>query len=361
MKAKLIGITMTVAIALVAILPVGVAARPDGEWVQSNADGFGELYNPQITGLAKFGEYLYAGVWHVDDDDWSLHSQIWRTFDSENWELVYDAEANGPSTLIVFKDYLYSANWLPYGRVVRSQDGVNWEDVTGELVTINLDTARMAVYKNYLYISTWSEFGAEIWRTADGMHWQPFITAAELGDVGNNGAISSETFKGHLYWGTLNEGNGAQLWRTDGATTQAVMTGGLDMQLVVISALATYNNYLYMSGNSGNAFQVWRSADGVNWEHLFTLPESIGWASALEVFGNQLYLVTESDYVGLEVWRTANGTTWEQFVAGGFGDAGNEWSNWDNGTTVFRDKLFIATINWYTGGEIWKYCPTGCK
>ena len=79
--------------------------------------------------------------------------------------------------------------------------------------------------------------------------------------------------------------------------------------------------------------------------------------SSLTVFGDDLYAGTfripgptaESS----QVWRTADGTNWQH--------SGNFWPGgahliafWDNAMTVFKGSLYIAADNWDTGGQIWQ-------
>jgi len=361
MKSKLLVLFLILGICFGVILPTGVSAEPTPTWVQVNEDGFGDWLNLQIPSLAVFGAYLYAGVWHFDIDLWAPTAQIWRSPDGSNWEKVFEAQANAAANLIAYKDHIYAASWGPNGRLWRSADGVNWEDVTDGLEAINLDIARLTVFKNSLYASSYiaEGTGAEVWVTVNGTTWVPYIQQG-MGDPNNYGAISDTIFKGRLYWGVSNAVSGAQLWRTDGATTEAVITDGFGLNIGSLSSLATFGNYLYAGGWWGDTIQVWRSANGSDWEQVHARQLN-GVATALEVFGDELFLVVENIDTGLEVWNTTNGIDWMQVGFDGFGDPHNEWSYWDNATVVFRGDLYIATVNWWTAGEVWKYCRTGCQ
>jgi len=76
--------------------------------------------------------------------------------------------------------------------------------------------------------------------------------------------------------------------------------------------------------------------------------------TSLRVFSARLYAVTSNYTTGLEVWQTANGTDWEQVGFAGFGDSNNGGTYWDNSVTVFNNSLFIGTMNWANGGEVWQ-------
>jgi hypothetical protein len=355
-------IGLILVLCLSTVVAMGASAKQTPAWEQVNEDGFGDWLNLQLPSLAVFGEYLYAGTWHLNWDVWDTNAQIWRTADGETWEMVYDAPANGAASLIAYKDYIYAGSWAE-GRVWRSHNGVDWEDVPIDLGGSILDTAHFAAYKNALYLSSWNgPAGTEIWKTTDGTQWNRFGDV-QNGNPNNAGAIASAEFKGHLYWGVYNWEEGAQIWRTDGDTIETIMTGGFGVPIEVVSSLSRFGDYLYASGwidGETCQTQVWRTKNGMDWE-LVTSMAGMGSASALEVIENQLVLVDENDDAGLEAWRTLNGVDWEQIASGGFDDPNNTWSFFENGVTVFRGKLYVATINWWNGGEVWRLCLENCK
>ena len=194
--------------------------------------------------------------------------------------------------------------------------------------------------------------------------WQPF--AAGIGDNPNNtGAISSEVFNGKLYFGVSNNTTGAELWRTDGVTWSLVKKDGFgNLDNKAISSLVVYKGYLYAGMFNETSVQIYRSPDGINWFRI--VDGNIGpmppeGTNALEVYEGSLYLVSGHETDGMQVWRTQNGLSWTQVAFKGFGDPNNGWSNWDSSTTVFKEKLYVGTNNFTTGGEVWKYFPFGYK
>ncbi|MCB9418674.1 MAG: hypothetical protein H6667_02640 [Ardenticatenaceae bacterium] len=344
-----------------------IVIKKSPDWMQVNVDGFGDSQNQQIPSLAVFNGYLYAGTWNAVWEDGNViaaTAQIWRTKDGSNWEMVNETEANGAAALIQYKGYLYSGSWSSdwdgSAKVWRSRDGLNWEFITEDGFGSGNGIARFAVYKNALYASTWGPETA-IWRTTHGKKWEAFIELG--GDPNNSGAIASELFDGYLYWGLGNWETGAQIWRTNGAATEAVITDGFGTpDNKIVSSLAAFSGSLYAGVWNTEGVQVWRSANGRDWESVGVIGNPTPSAtSALEVYAGQLYLVAENDDTGLEVWRTANGVDWEQVGFAGFGDGNNAWSYWDNATAVFKGNLYIATNNFATGGEVWKMCPTTCR
>lgn len=329
-------------------------------WLQVNSDGFGDSQNGQIPSLAVFNGYLYAGTQNYTHHPES--SEIWRTSNGTTWEKVDDRLTSGSAALIVFQDYLYSGSWgdANGGNIWRSQNGIDWTNViTDGFSDVNNGIARFAVYCDTLYVGTWNATtGTEIWRTTDGLHWGQFGVGGLDGNPNNGGAIASEEFDGYLYWGIGNWTTGAQLWRTDGITITPVITNGFGItENASVSSLSVFNGNLYAGLWNSNDVQIWRSGNGVDWTHIvdadFGSPGA-HMANALEVYNGMLYLVVQEDDNGLQVWRTSNGADWEQIGFAGFGDSNNTWSYWDNATIVFKGKLYIASRNTATGGEIWQ-------
>jgi hypothetical protein len=371
-KLILIGLAFVLGLSCVSLL-LGVvthqvqAMPATPTWKQVNADGFGDYMNKQIPSLAVFGDYIYAGTWHYDGI--SMTTQIWRTSTGEDWNIVDERPVNGTAAMIIFDGSIYAGSWD--GHIWSSLNGITWTEIISDgFDGSGQGIARFAVYSDTLYASTWYT-GTDIWETNNGTTWEPFVEDG-LVDLNNTGAIASETFNGDLYWGVWNGVTGAQLWRTDGITTTAIITNGFGItENQAVSSLAVFGDNLYAGIWNDQGAQVWKSGNGTDWEQVivgFEVPANFK-ENALEVFNGKLYLVIENDETGLEVWRTSNGTDWEQVGFNGFGDGANTWSYWDNATTVFKGKLYVATFNWLTGGEVWQmtgdnhmtYLPMGFK
>lgn len=131
-----------------------------------------------------------------------------------------------------------------------------------------------------------------------------------------------------------------------------------------VSALSAFDGYLYAATHHSipGGAQVWRCqvCDGSDWTKVV----SNGFGNtdtrrmpALEVFDNNLYVGIGNNFTGIEVWRTANGTNWEQVGFNGFGDVRNRATYYDNAVTTLNNSLYIGTENYADGGEIWLYKP----
>lgn len=321
-------------------------------WEQVNINGFGDRRVEMIPSMVVFNDFLYAGTWFYDGE--KENSQIWRSADSKNWELVGSEFGVGVSHMIEFNDKLYAGTWD--GNLFSSEDGKNWIPITDPGLETGI--ARFEVYNGSLYLSTWNEItGTQIWRTENGLSWTKMSGGFER--LNNNGAISSEVFNGNLYYGVYNWIDGAELWRFNGSTWAKVFDKGLgDTNNVAISALAEFQGKLYAGMWNETGLQVFSSINGSDWvssiESGLDTPNILRECS-LEVIGDTLYLVVQNDVTGLEVWKTVDGKNWVQIAEKGFGDSNNIWSYYDSATVSFMNKLFVGVINWANGGEVWSY------
>jgi hypothetical protein len=361
-------------------------------WRQSNINGFGEPAN-RINSLGSFGSQMYAGTFNGSGNG----AQLWRSSDGKNWSSVMadgfgDATNVGIDHLIEYNGKFYAGTWNetatdPYtngGQIWRSSTGNSgdWSKVVdnGFGDPTNGEVMRLAVFNNQIYAGTWSytpAHGAEIWRSPTGNDgdWTRVVDNG-LADATNAGVVTMEIFNGYLYVGTYSydsatsRSNGCEVWRTDGVTWIKVVTDGFgDLNCSRVS-LAAYGDSLYAGTGIWNpdtqsspGGQVWRctTTSGCDEASDWTLSASGGFGNpqnrhiySLLIFDSQLYAVTGNFSTGLEVWFTSNGASWEQVGFAGFGDSNNQAPFWDNSVTVFNNRLFIGTMNWANGGEIWQ-------
>lgn len=158
------------------------------------------------------------------------------------------------------------------------------------------------VFNGNLYIGTGKSItstlpGCEIWRTADGLAWTKVISDG-FGNPGCYNVSSLAAFQGNLYAGLgvfdLGAGvnPGGEVWR---CSTASGCDEGTDWTRLTMKGFNNPNNY------------------------------NIG---ALMVSGSYLYAVAYNSTTGIEVWRTADGANWERVSAGGFGDSNNVGPYW---------------------------------
>ncbi len=336
------------------------AGVPD--WQQANIDGFGRR-DQLISTLTAFGSALYAGTWS---------SQVWRTPDGRTWTDVSPAWTSPyPSVMDakVFGAQLYlgvsvgeqSGPWT--GEVWRT-DGTTWERVAagGWGDASNDGVNALQAFAGHLYAATSNQdTGIEIWRspTGNANTWTQ-VNADGFGSSGTSGDQVMDTFNGSLYVGLGRNGE-AELWRTpNGTTWTQVLPAGMAPNNTV-SALAEFGGQLYIGLRNTAGGQVWRSPTGNagSWTQVVT--GGLGDPQnqrpyGLIVYGGQLYLVFSNLATGAEVWRSPTGDAghWTQVADGGWGDSDNGFADYyDKAAAVFGNRLYIGTLNWINGGEVW--------
>ena len=326
-------------------------------WRQTNIDGFGAP-GVQVSTLDVFQGQLYAGTWP---------GQVWRAADGRSWsQFTPPWSSSGVSDAQPFGSYLYlgtsgdMGNDVWVGEIWRT-DGTSWEQVAAEGMgdINNYEVNVLAVFSDYLYAATSNAAtGVEIWRSASG-------DAGSWTQVNNDGfgggsawPATMDIFGGRLYVGIVRD-NVAELWRTQNGTDWTpVFTDGLAENNTDVSAMAEFQGEFYIGlRNVVSGGEVWRSSDGLNWTPMFT--GGLGKAAngrpyGLIVHGNYLYLVFSNDETGAEVWRSADGATWRPVMQGGWGDSNNWYADYfDKAAAEFQGQLYIGTLNWVNGGDIW--------
>lgn len=157
-----------------------------GSWTKVSLNGFGDIENFSITGLASFNGYLYASTAR-----WSQGGiEIWRCQSCDepgSWEQVVD---NG------FGNF---RNW-----------GIS----------------TLQVFNGSLYLVVGNPLeGMQVWRTETGNSGQ-WVQIGDRGfGKGNNTAPyynNVTIFDGHLYIGTENSTNGAEVWQYKDATLERI-------------------------------------------------------------------------------------------------------------------------------------------
>ncbi|HPH94458.1 MAG TPA: hypothetical protein PKW33_01195 [Anaerolineaceae bacterium] len=342
-------------------------------WSQSNEDAFGDPTNESVFALGVFKEVLYAGTRNSVKG-----AQIWR-LENENWTQVMKDGFGSTGVYSIdhlepFKGWLYASTWNQTSetetngaQIWRTEDGEHWSAV----VTDGFENPKnseiiLIAWQDRLFAGTWNFDlkNAEIWvsSSGDAGSWTR-VVAGGLGEENNAGVISMGIHDGRLYAGIANR-EGGRIWRTaNGSQWEKVATGGLgDSANHAVSALEAFNGYLYAlvetSWDNPRA-QVWRCSrcDGSDWEMIkeggFHYPDTWRKVGA-EVLAGYLYIVPGNQDRGLEIWRTADGQKWEEISYDGFGDKNNRYSYFDNAIAVFQGRLFIATDNPVSGGEVWE-------
>ncbi len=361
-------------------------------------------------GIALYGQRILQLTWRehtallYDRDSFSLLDTF--SYPTEGWGLTYDGErlimSDGSATLY-FRDpstfgqigqvrvhdngspvnrlneleyiegEVYANVWLT-DRIARidPQSGrvTGWIDLEGLLgragaglqadvlngIAYDREAGRLFVTgKLWPYL-----FEIALAPVGQGPNWGWLqVNEDGFGDADNRAVSVLTTFQGNLYAGTINEGRGAQLWRTaDGHTWAQVPTGFT--QTAGLDDLAVWSDALYAAirpmGGAGvpSGGGIWRSDDGWTWSPV--VEHGFGQAANEQILplaplSGTLYAGTTNPTAGAQVWRSADGLQWEQVAAAGFGRPANSAIG---ALAAWKGYIYAGTWNETTGAEVWR-------
>ena len=341
-------------------------------WEQINVSGFGNPLTTGISALEAFRGQLYAGA-----SNWETGGEIWRLGRDDQWVRVNEPGfGSGPASpaiidLHVFQGQLYAGtgwnNETP-GQLWRSSDGMNWQPVTtsGFNDPDNIAITNLVVFKGMLYAGTGTiNSGAQVWRSSSGNpnSWEQVAPdgSALAGNVTGFGIYKKALYAAVEPAGAL--GGPIQVWRSLNGSDWTVVTedGFGDLSNTSTGGFAQFGGYLYLgTRNEVSGAQLWRSRDGIHWEQ--TMGDGFGDLNNVKIeslflYDDLLYATTFNPYLGLQVWRSADGLVWEQVVANGFGDGNNDATLWNSATLLYQGRILIGTWNDVEGGELWRFTP----
>jgi hypothetical protein len=373
-------ILMGAAIYLLLILSAGntlVSAKQGSAqgtpgWQQVNTNGFGDPQTGEVTALAAFGGYLYAGTHNpLDPEPLYDGAQIFRSSDGVTWNPVtqpgfgnsHDIAPPAILDFIVFNNQLYASTGRGNAsQIWRSQNGTTWApmDVTGFSNPDNVDISALAVFDGMIYAGVMNQVtGVQIWRsyTGDNNSWVQQVTPANPGSAEST-VTGFAVYDGALYAAIESDAQ-VQIWQCLGSDWTAVMSNGFGKNSTIFSgSMAEFAGYLYAgAGDTQNGAQLYRTQDGTNWTPAIT--PGFGDPNNQEVdlvfvYQNRLYVGVKNAVMGIEVWSSQNGTTWDRSNQDGFGDSHNTGTNRGNAVENFLGNLYVGTLNSIEGGEIWR-------
>jgi len=373
-------------------------------------EGFGNTNNSEIGFLKVFKGQLYAGVRNRFEG-----CQVWRTKSiNSTWEKVADSgfettNNTGAWTAEEFNGYLYvgTINWDWDGvnggcEMYRSQDGENWEAVVGGSSSIpsgfmmpegygmNFYLWSMANYSGYLYAGT--SFPGDIWRTSDGVNWEPVVAYDTFLDARLNGAKyprhfgkfyvggirRMQVYKDELYiFSAQNYGKiriliegcgnliskvssmihlirtrfdslkyylaGTQIWKYNSTTDRWIrVVGGFgrqsndagfgDLQNIYLWSVTSNEDYLYVGTSH---------------------PDSVDITIARNSFKNWSVCMEKTRGHG-QIWRY-DSKNWECLVGEGKGlEFEDEYNAGFRELILYNNNLIGSTMNVNTGCEVWE-------
>jgi len=302
--------------------PASAAPSLTEGWTQVVSGGFDDPNNSIAPSWAEFQDYLYVST--MANESGSVFSgsskaggDIWRSADGVQWEQIGTAGLGNPHNswfqLVVFRDKLYaiSTNLSDHGiEVWVTSDGTRFTKIeSGGFGDKDNDSAFAQVFADRLILAVSNvESGAEIWVSDDGQSFRQVVDGG-MGDPGVTGFVSSAdpesldpVMQGKLYLGVSNPGNGGEIWRTaDGLEWERVADKGLTSNAIaVLDPEIVYEDHLYAFGTARATlenipgFDLFRTSDGTTWEQVvengFSVGEERNVHGGLQEFKGRLYL-----------------------------------------------------------------------
>lgn len=256
----------------------------DSQWQQLNEDGFGSIYNRGPRGIAIFNDKLVVGTANYNQE---IKLTFNKTYSVRSflYELIMHSDVNG----------MYD-NMKSDGCEIWSYDGQNLQQLVGLNGYVpsgfgdknNTEVGVLIEFKNYLYAGIRNHVkGCEIWRTSDLQNWELVLDRGN-GNRLNGGVWDAAILNDVLYVGTINFGNGCEIFSTktgnlndwDVVVGEKAKTGsgfGTKSNFYVWSMCA-YDNWLYVgTDNLKGGGELWKTKDGENWKPVLAYR---GWINA---------------------------------------------------------------------------------
>jgi len=346
---------------------VGTKNETSGLWVVSTSDGLiwsrmdgGALGPNNIIAMSMhvYKSHLYLGTSNETEG-----AQVWRSTDGTTWNRV-DGGALGEmnriaSRMDTYGGFLHVGTWGACD--VFYTDGSTWERSNNHFFSqnSNFSANAMVSHNGFLYLGTTAQTGGEVWKF-DGSSWER-ISPQGFGDIYNRSVSSLTFFEGRLYAGVSNERSGCRVYSYDGSSWRQVNLDGFgDVNNRDVRSLKIYNGMLYAgTSNGATGGEVW-AYDGSSWRQVNLDGFGVAHNSvveSLEVYDTHLFAAVSNYTNGCQIWQTsAQGgppyTDWTQVNTDGFGNPNNKEGK---SMIVFRDHLFVGTMNNTTGCELWAY------
>ncbi len=216
--------------------------------MQVNTNGFGDINNERIAGMAVFNGNLYVGTQNetTGGEIWRYNGTAWVQVNTDGFG---DANNVSAQELSVYNGYLYvgTDNLITGCEVWRSAAAggppfTDWVQVNTDAFgdANNVEAEDLKTYNGYLYVAT----SREVWRTGT-LGGPPFTDWEQIdngwgGDPNNTHTSVLEVYNGSLYVGADNSNTGCEVWEyqeNNGVPTISEWGMIVFFILLVVSAL----------------------------------------------------------------------------------------------------------------------------
>ncbi|MCP3944050.1 MAG: hypothetical protein GY710_21580 [Desulfobacteraceae bacterium] len=300
---------------------------------QVNEDGFGDSTNQYAWSMESFKGSLYVGTLN------HTHAT--------------------PGMELFFLGFPVKSNGTQIHKGTRDVDGTwAWEKILsdGNGNSDNYGIRKLKVIGDYMYGAVANHVdGFELWRTFDGVNWEVVVDKG-LGNPDNTSGRGLSAHDGYLYLGVENRKSGAQIWRRaiaddgdfmENSEWEQVVSAGLgNTSNYWFSDFVEYNGWLYCGTLNLSGMELWRTADGVNFEKIFDKGNGVQSNTAamkLYVYKDKLYVGTMNFIQGASLYVNTNtaGTRFEPLFTQGNGHRNNSYVWY---MKAFNDRLYVGTF-----------------
>ncbi len=324
-------------------------------WHRSGESGLGNPDNAVIRSLAVFDGRLYAGTTNnrLGTEVWQHDGRTWRQVNVNGFG---DPDNISTQALETHNNRLYAATHNNRaGTEVWEYNGSSWNQVNrdGFGDPDNRQSWDLVGHAGFLYAGTTNEGGAEIRRYDGGITWTRVNTSG-FGDADNRSVTALVSHTGRLYAATGNLVTGSEVWEYNGTGwTQANEDGFGSSGVQIVHGFAAFDGRVFAGTRDGGGAAALRCFEGEDWSDCAPEPFGTGFARALAVFGERLYVATDGPG-GATVWEYTTASL-AQINLDGFGVEEN--------TAIadmagFRDRLYVVTLRDRGSGsssfELWE-------
>lgn len=286
---------------------------------------------PALASTTEGGGYMYASTYSMGIDS----TRILRSFDGIAWSNYYTGYTNTFAHIVPFKglgsvDSMYIVeNTMSGAQIIRSAYDSNdpnnllgsWDTVLKlDSISLYMEVNSTLVHSGRFYIGTSS---AELYSTMDGVNWTRNDSVGYgFGDANNYRITALEAFGGYIWAGTENY-SGAQLWRTaDQLHWTLERTYATGESITDLEATATELWIACKSGNGGGG--IIERTDGTTYtlsnDNGFGQTGNHGEEAKLKAFGNNMYYGVRNYGMGLMMSGPGSSTR-----GGGMSTGGQIW------------------------------------
>ncbi len=162
----------------------------------------------------------------------------------------------------------------------------------------------------------------------------------------NAGAFAD--FKGALYASSdWYDGGPTQVWRSfDGMTWEPVVTDGFNSGNINTGGFGRQGGYLYIGTGNFDGGEIWRTKDGVHWEMIAQkgLDDPDNGGFVFVSYRNLLYTFSYNEVSGCKAYISKDGINWMPANEPGWGDPANIAVFRDGAWVIFKGKLYASPL-----------------